>query len=63
MENFYAPLPATGGTELRQDIWAPARLLVNTICWAFLFLVPILYWRIFKFRNTQVTDIAGVPYA
>ena len=44
--------------ELRLPIWAPARVLVNLTTWAFIFLVPILYWRIFKFRNTQ-DNIAG----
>ena len=58
LEDFYPP-PPTIGMELRQPIWAPARVLVNLTVWAFIFLVPILYWRIFKFRNTQVAT-AGV---
>ena len=56
--DFYPP-PPTSGMELRQPIWAPARVLINLTVWAFIFLVPILYWRIFKFRNTQVAT-AGV---
>ena len=56
--DFYPRRP-TSGMEFRQPIWAPARVLINLNFWAFIFLVPILYWRIFKFRNTQVA-VAGV---
>ena len=59
LEDFYSSPPSTSGMELRLPIWAPARVLVNLTTWAFIFLVPILYWRIFKFRNTQV-NVAGV---
>ena len=58
LADFYPP-PPTSGMEFRQPIWAPARILINLNFWAFIFLVPILYWRIFKFRNTQV-GVAGV---
>ena len=52
LEDFYAPLEV--GMEMRGPLWTPVRLMVNLTMWAFLFLVPIFYWRIYKFRNTQV---------
>ena len=56
LDGFYLPGPSiTSGMDLRRPIWDPARLLINLTNWAFLFLVPVLYWRIFVFRNTPVS--------
>ena len=52
IEDFYVPLE--GGMEIQGPLWSPVRLMVNLTMWAFLFLVPVFYWRIYKFRSTQV---------
>ena len=59
LENFYSPPLSTSGMELRQPIWAPARVLTNLTTWAFIFLVPLLYRTIFKFRNIHNLNMKG----
>ena len=39
-----------GGSGVKGPIWMPVRLIINIQIWAFLFVVPLLYGVIFRFR-------------
>ena len=58
MENF-AQQPV-GGNGIRLSFFHPFRLIVNTAAFAFIFVVPILYHKIFKFRKMQDKSIRGI---
>ena len=62
-ERFYLEISGKQpgvGTEIRLEIFNPFRLAINIVGALFIFVVPILYYRIFKFRKKQDISIKGV---
>ena len=57
MEDMF--LPPVGGAGISLGFFNPFRLTVNFMMYAFVFLVPWLYFRIFKFRQTQDRNVTG----
>ena len=56
-DNFYAPL-SPRGIEFTGPPWSPARIFINLANWSFVFVVPLLYLAIYKFRKAQeVTNL------
>ena len=58
LEDFFSPV-GPRGVELSGPIWSPARLFINLANWAFVFVVPILYGAIYKFRKTHTVKLLG----
>ena len=52
-------LPLEGGSGIKLNFFNPFRLSVNTVGYAFMVVVPVLYFKIFKFRMKQDTSVAG----
>ena len=52
--------PFAGGYGIKLPFFNPFRLSVNAVGFAFIFVVPILYYKIFKFRKKQDTSTKGV---
>ena len=52
-------VPTVGGAGIRLGFFNPFRLSVNFVMYAFVFLVPCLYFRIFQFRQTQDRKVTG----
>jgi hypothetical protein len=52
-------LPIEGGSGIKLNFFNPFRLSVNTIGYAFMVVVPVLYFKIFKFRMKQDTSVEG----
>ena len=64
MELFYVDLkdpfsPPPGGAGIKLPFFHPFRLGVNIVIYSFLVAIPILYYKIFKFRQKQDTSITG----
>ena len=53
-------LTIVGGSAIKLNFFNPFRLSVNTVVFAFFVVVPILYYKIFRFRQKQDTSIAGM---
>ena len=53
-------LPFVGGAGITLKFFNPFRLSVNTVAFAFIIVVPILYYKIFKFRQKQDNSIEGM---
>ena len=59
LTDFFAPL-GPRGVEFSGPIWSPARLFINLANWSFVFVVPILYAAIYKFRKAHTVANIGV---
>jgi hypothetical protein len=64
MEMFYFDLkqpfsPPIGGTAIKLPFFNPFRISVNTVYYTFIFVVPLLYYKIFKFRQKQDNSVQG----
>ena len=53
-------LPSVGGAGIKLKLFAPFRLTVNIISFAFILIVPCFYWKIFKFRKIQDSSVSGI---
>ena len=53
-------LPYVGGAGIKLKLYAPFRLTVNSISFAFILVVPCFYWKIFKFRKIQDSSVPGI---
>ena len=58
LNNFLAP-SGSAGTEFKGPLLSPTRAIVNITMYIFAFVVPILYWAIFRFRNTFDAALSG----
>ena len=58
LENFFQQ--SMGRMGIKLTFFHPFRLSVNMIIFSFIFVVPILYNWIFKFRKKQDTNIQGI---
>ena len=58
VENFDQRFP--GGSGIKLTFFHPFRLCVNLAVFSFIFVVPILYHMIFKFRRKQDRSIQGI---
>ena len=56
LTNFFGPL-GPRGIEFLGPLWSPARLFINLTVWSFVFVVPLLYWAIFRFRRAAADNI------
>ena len=59
VDNFYAPL-SPRGIEFTGPPWSPARIFINLANWSFVFVVPLLYLAIYKFRKAQAVTNLGI---
>ena len=64
MEMFYFDLklpfsPPIGGAGIKLPFFNPFRLSVNMVGYTFIFVVPLLYYKIFKFRKKQDNSVQG----
>ena len=48
-----------GGAEIHASFFHPWRLSFNVAHFTFIFVVPIMYYKIYKFRKLQDTTIQG----
>ena len=53
-------LPLIGGDILKLPVSHPFRLSIYLVAYAFLFVVPFCYYKIFKFRQKQDISIKGM---
>ena len=65
MEQFYFDLrfPVSkqiGGAGVTLEFFNPFRLSVNILGYSFFFIVPTLYYKIFRFRRIQDTSVLGM---
>ena len=65
MEWFYFDLknpfsPPVGGAGIKLSFFNPFRLSVNAVLYAFIGVVPTLYYKIFKFRQQQDSSVSGM---
>ena len=61
-ERFLLDIPghsAKSGVQFRLDFFNPFRLCINIAGALFIFVVPMLYYQIFKFRKKQDNSIQG----
>ena len=58
LDNFLLP-SAPAGNEFRGSLLSPTRAIINTINFGFVFVVPVLYWVIYRFRNTFDAALSG----
>ena len=49
-----------GGVGIQLEFFHPFRLSFNIAIFSFAFVVPILYYRIFKFRKKQDSKVQGI---
>ena len=49
-----------GGTGIKLPFFNPFRLSVNMVGYTFIFVVPLLYYKIFKFRQKQDNSVQGM---
>ena len=62
--NFEHPFATpVGGAAIKLSFFNPYRLTANLVSFAFIFVVPILYFKIFQFRKKQDTSISGTGYS
>ena len=59
--NFLLPA-GPFGAEFKGPLLSPTRAIVNVIGFSFVFVVPALYWAIFRFRNAFDTALMGDIY-
>ena len=52
-------LPLIGGDIVKLPVSHPFRLCIYLVAYAFLFVVPFCYYKIFKFRKKQDISIKG----
>ena len=52
-------LPFIGGSGINVKLFHPFRLSVNSVAFAFVLVVPVLYYKIFQFRKKQDINIRG----
>ena len=52
-------LPFIGGSGINVKLLHPFRLSVNSVAFAFVLVVPVLYYKIFQFRKKQDMNIRG----
>ena len=65
MEMFYFDLkhpfsPPIGGTQIKLPFFNLFRLSINLVGSTFIFVVPVLYYKIFKFRQKQDDSVKGM---
>jgi hypothetical protein len=65
MEMFYFDLKhpfstPIGGAGIKLPFFNPFRLIVNMVGYTFIFVVPFLYYKIFKFRQKQDNSVQGM---
>ena len=65
MEIFYFDFklpfsPPIGGAGIKLPFFNPFRLSVNMVGFTFIFVVPVLYYKIFKFRQKQDNSVQGM---
>ena len=65
MERFYFDLkhpfsPPIGGTGIKLPFLNPFRMIANMVGYTFIFVVPLLYFKIFKFRQKQDNSVQGI---
>ena len=58
LENLFTQF--VGGTSLNMENAHPFRVLLNTATFSFVFVVPVLYYKIFHFRKVQDSGIQGI---
>ena len=58
LDNFFEQ--SMGGMGIQLTFFHPFRLSVNMSIFSFIFVAPILYNMIFKFRKKQDTNIQGI---
>ena len=58
LADFFAPRRPRG-VEFSGPLWSPARLFINLANWSFVFVVPILYAAIYKFRKAHAVSNIG----
>ena len=56
--NFLLP-SGPFGAEFKGPLLSPTRAIVNVIGFSFVFVVPALYWAIFRFRNAFDSALMG----
>ena len=49
-----------GGSGLNMMFSHPLRILINLVLYFFIFGVPILYYKVFKFRQVQDNSVQGL---
>ena len=59
-ENLAKQFQGGSLSGIKLTFFHPFRLSVNTAAFSFIFVVPILYHTIFKFRKKQDTSIQGI---
>ena len=52
--------PPVGGAGIKLDFFNPFRLSVNAVLYAFIGVVPALYYKIFKFRQQLDSSVSGM---
>ena len=65
MEMFHLDLkhpfsPPIGGAAIKLPFFNPFRLSANMVGYTFIFVVPLLYYKIFKFRKKQDNSVKGM---
>ena len=65
LENFYFNIEhpfssPVGGAGIKLSFFNKYRLSTNLASFAFIFVVPTLYFKIFQFRKKQDTSISGI---
>ena len=58
LENLFAKF--VGGTSLNMENTHPFRVLINTAIFSFVFVVPVLYYKIFHIRKVKESRIQGM---
>ena len=53
-------IPLIGGDIIKLPMSNPFRLCIYVVGYAFLFVVPFCYYKIFKFRQKQDISIKGM---
>ena len=49
-----------GGSGFNMKLHHPLRILANLVMFVFIFGVPILYYKVFKFRQVQDNSVQGL---
>ena len=52
-------LPFDGGVAIKLGFFNPFRLSTNIVAFAFIFVVPVFYFKIFLFRKKQDSSVQG----
>ena len=59
LKNFTQHKLSVSGSTAKLSFFHPFRLCVNILSLAFILVVPIIYYKIFKYRKRQDTNIKG----